>query len=195
MSYYYNYYVGYIKDNKIYPWGPYDANHRLKYALSKSRSFASDLHYEFNVVSEEQISNELRKQFEYTDYQDNIVMPTVKYLPVKDLPSSNFIQKGYFLINDVQEYEKDGCGNGSDYFYEKLTPQVYTAKLEAQIKFGPNKPDENGYTEHNASEYMYYAYPDYNSMEYEAFILKVFAAAIESYSLSCDEYVILETEG
>lgn len=195
MSYYYNYYVGYTKDNKIYPWGPYDANHKLNCALSRSRSFASDLHNEFSVVSKEQISDELRKQFEYTDWENNIKMQQVKYLPVKDLPSSNFIQKGYFLIKDVDEYERDEYACGGDYFYNKLTPQVYAAKLDAQLKFGPNKPDEDGYTEPNASDYMYYVYPDFNCMGYEVHVLQMFVSALESYSLDCNDYVILETEG
>ena len=38
MSYYYNYYIGYKKDNKIYPLGPYDCNGNLKPVISKSSS-------------------------------------------------------------------------------------------------------------------------------------------------------------
>ena len=68
MSYYYNYYVGYKKDGKIYPWGPYNANGKLEPMVSRSRSFASDLHEEFYAVSDKEVSEELRKEFEYEDW-------------------------------------------------------------------------------------------------------------------------------
>ena len=47
MSYYYNYYLGYVKDGRVFSLGPFDYSGKLKALLSRSRSFASDLHDRF----------------------------------------------------------------------------------------------------------------------------------------------------
>lgn len=61
MSYYYNYYLGYKKDGKFYPMAPYDRKGKLESILWKSRSFASDLHEDFRIIKNEDISDELYK--------------------------------------------------------------------------------------------------------------------------------------
>lgn len=197
MSYYYNYYIGYRKDGKIYPWGPYDANGSLHPVVCNSRSFASDLYENFEMVDEKCISDELRKAFAYTDWEGNERIE-VKYLPAKELPHGSYVRSGYYLIDDVARYEESDS-LFFDGFFDRLSPQVYAAKLENQLKFGENKPkvDEDGdmYTEHNASDYMFYAYPDYQSREYEAWIIDTMVEALTSYKLQDVEYVILETEG
>ncbi|MBR3673995.1 MAG: hypothetical protein IKN65_06955 [Clostridia bacterium] len=198
MSYYYNYYIGYKKDGKIYPWGPYNANGKLKPMISRSRSFASDLHEEFYTVSEEESSEELRKEFEYEDW-DKVKHLDVKYLSEKDLPVGSYIKTGYFLIKDVQAYEDDKYNNFEG-FYDILSPEIYAAKLQHEMMFGKNQPikDDEGYeyTKPNASDYMYYAYPDYNTKEYESFILRQLIEALRDYHMwNRVEYVVLETEG
>ena len=200
MSYYYNYYIGYKKDGKIYPWGPYTANHELMPAICRSASFASDLHEDFYNMGDDLISAELREAFSYDDGYGGKEYERVRYLPVKELPKGSYIRRGYFLISDVEAYEKEDDHTWFDGFYKHLTPQVYAAKLENQLKFGPNKPKKNEYgefyTEPNASDYMYYAYPDYESKEYECSILRRFVGVLEDYDLGDGvEYVILETEG
>lgn len=198
MSYYYSYYVGYrdINSDKIYPLGPYSSKGKLCSALCRSSSFASDLYEDFLYIKDSQISDELRNEFEYESYNGTKEIK-VKYLPVKDLPTDSYISTGYFLISDVEAYENDRYS--FEGFYDKLTPQVYATKLENQLKFGPNKPktDDFGstYTEHDASDYMFYAYPNYESREYEAFVLRNFTGCLEDYDLKDAEYVILETEG
>ena len=198
MSYYYNYYVGYKKDGKIYPWGPYNANGKLEPMVSRSRSFASDLHEEFYAVSDKEVSEELRKEFEYEDWT-KVKRVDVKYLSEKDLPTGSYIKTGYFLIKDVQAYENDECGNFEG-FYDVISPEVYAAKLQHEMTFGKNQPnkDDEGYeyTEPNASDYMYYAYPDHDTKEYESFILRQLIEALRDYRMGNDvEYVVLETEG
>lgn len=198
MSYYYNYYVGYKKDGKIYPWGPYDAKGNLKPMISLSRSFASDLHEDFNAVSDKEVSDELRKEFEYEDW-NKVKRLDVKYLSEKNLPTGSYIRTGYFLIKDVQTYENDEYGN-FECFYDVISPEVYAAKLQHEMMFGKNQPkkDDEGYeyTEPNASDYMYYAYPNYETKEYESFILRQLIVALRDYHLGNDvEYVVLETEG
>ncbi|MCR4805731.1 MAG: hypothetical protein K5981_08775 [Clostridia bacterium] len=198
MSYYYNYYVGYKKDGKIYPWGPYNANGKLEPMVCRSRSFASDLHEEFYAVSDDEVSEELRKEFEYEDW-GNIKRLDVKYLLEKDLPTGSYIKTGYFLIKDVQAYENDEYGDFEG-FSDVISPEVYAAKLQHEMMFGKNQPekDDEGYeyTEPNASDYMYYAYPDYETKEYESFILRQLIDALRDHRLGSDvEYVVLETEG
>lgn len=198
MSYYYDYYVGYKKDGKIYPWGPYNADGKLKPMISRSRSFASDLHEDFYSVSDEEISEELRKEFEYESWDGSKVID-VKYLPEKDLPTGSYIKKGYFLIKDVQAYEDDEYGNFEG-FYDVISPEIYAVKVQHEMMFGKNQPkkDDEGYeyTEPNASDYMYYAYPDDNTKEYESFILRQLIEALRDYRTEGNvEYVVLETEG
>ena len=198
MSYYYNYYIGYKQDGKIYPWGPYTAEGRLEPVLSRSRSFASDLYNEFHVVSDKEISEELRKEFEYEDWTKTKRID-VKYLSEDDLPTGSYIKTGYFLIKDVEAYENDKYGNFEG-FCDVISPEVYAAKLQHEMMFGKNQPkkDDEGYeyTEPNASDYMYYAYPDYNTEEYESFFLRQLIDALRNVFAGRDvEYVVLETEG
>ena len=194
MSWYYKYYVGYQLDGKIYPWGPYTAKGKLKPLIDRSRSFASDLHQEFYYVKQDAITDELREAFSWKDANGEVIMPPIKYLPVENLPSKSYIKTGYFLINDVIAYEKDECGD-FDGFYEMLSPAVYAAKLQHEITFGKNASTEDC-EEHNASDYMYYAYPDTQSKEYEAHLLRALVAALCDYNSPKGlEYVILETEG
>lgn len=200
MSYYYNYYIGYEKDGKFYPLGPYDDRGKLKSALSISRSFASDLHDDFLWVKEEQISDELRKEFEYESFDGERTM-NLKYLGFQNLPCGSFIKKGYFLIEDIKCYEARKEVSVWDIFYDYLSPEVYVAKAQNEAKFGPPKKkyDEFGddITEHSAADYMFYAYPDYESKEYEAHILMTFVDSLFSYSRFKleSQIVILETEG
>ena len=199
MSYYYNYYIGYEHDGKIYPLGPYDCNNKIRDAISKSRSFASNLHDDFCSVPENMISDELRKEFEYEDWNGNKTVD-VKYLPISELPEGSFIKRGYFLISDVKAYEEND--DTFDLFYENLNPTLYAAKLQNELTFGKPGPKKDcegeEYTEPSASDFMYYAYPDYNCKEYEAHIIRTFANSLGDYNSSLPKgykLVVLETEG
>lgn len=194
MSYYYNYYLGYKKNNKIYPLGPYDFDGNFIPVISKSRTYASDLHQIFDNLFEYEISDELRKEFKYENYEK---ITSIKYLNVKDLPTESYITQGYFLIKDVEAYNKNMNFEG---FYDIISPEIYAVKLQHEILFGKNQPIKNDegyeYIEPNASDYMYYMYPDYDSKEYESFLLKTYLAPYQNYIYNDEiEYVILETEG
>lgn len=194
MSYYYNYYLGYKKNNKIYPLGPYDFDGNFIPVISKSRTYASDLHQMFDNLFEYEISDELRKEFKYENYER---ITSIKYLNVKDLPTESYITQGYFLIKDVEAYNKNMNFEG---FYDIISPEIYAVKLQHEILFGKNQPikDDEGYEyiEPNASDYMYYMYPDYDSKEYESFLLKTYLEPYQNYIYNDEiEYVILETEG
>ena len=199
MSYYYSYYVGYKIDGKIHPFGPYNSFGKLKSVITKSRSFASDLHEEFYCIAEDEISDELRKEFEYEDWHGNKVVD-VKILPICDLPSGSFIKKGYFLIEDVEQYE-DPENYNFEGFFDHVSPTVYASMVQHEMQFG--KPErkmddyDTWYYPKSASDYMYYEYPDYNSKEYEAETIRNVAYMLEEYRELPKDAVLLalETEG
>lgn len=197
MSYYYCYTIGIMdKEDKIKPFGPYDANGNLKYIIEKSRSFASDLHEDFYKVKEEQVTDELRKQFSYKEW-DGKEKLEVKYLPIENLTTKSYLKKGYFLIDDVQAWEQ---GGDDSLFCNMITPEVYAEKMRNELTFGKNQPKkdeyDNKYTDPNASDYMYYAAIDYNSKEYEAEQLRNVAVILENYDMpEGSKLVALEVEG
>ena len=200
MSYYYNYYIGYMSEEKVYPLGPYNCKGKLKDVISRSASFASDLHEDFFYLKDDMISDELRKEFSYTNWNDEVVMQKVKYLPVEALPKGSAIKRGYFLIEDVKNYEDDP--DSFDGFYDYLNPTVYSAMANNEVRFGKPEPVKDScgeeYYPKSASDYMYYAYEDWHSKEYEADILRTVAYMLGEYDYDLPKgykLVILETEG
>lgn len=200
MSYYYNYYCGIIdKNGKIKPYGPYDANGKLHCILSRSRSFASNLYEDFCMVKEEQVTDELRKEFEYENYNGEQKCE-VKYLPIKELPNGSYLKSGYFLVGDIKDWEAQPDVINFDGFYNMISPAIYAEKLKTQFIFGENttKVDEDGEIigEPNASDYMFYCIPDYGSAEYEADVIRQTCYMLDEYELpeAC-KLVVLETEG
>ena len=195
MSYYYWYKLAYRKDGKLYPLGPFDYTGELRSVVVRSGSFASDLHDEFKIVQDEMISDELRRAFSYTDYEGKEKMQTVRYLPLNELPSGDYIRKGYFLIEDVKLYEERH--DSWDLFYEHVSPTVYAALLQHEAQFGkpaPIKDAEGNIVDvYSASDYMYYAYPDYQSREYESFLIRAAAGMLDEFEEL--EVIVLEMEG
>lgn len=200
MSYYYTYYLGYKHEGKIYPLGPYDCFGKLRDVINRSRSFASNLHERFWPVEEDEISDELRKEFEYTDWEDKKVV-SLKKLALSKLPSGDFIRRGYALIDDVKVYEEADSYDTDGLFCDFISPTVYAAMSANEKTFG--KPaeredaDGNRYIPNSASDYMYYAYPDYSSENYEADIIR---SAASSYKYTNEmpedaEIVVLLSEG
>ncbi len=197
MSYYYNYYLGYVKDGRVFPLGPFDYSGKLKALLSRSRSFASDLHDRFFRIKDEMISDELRHEFEYKDYEGEIQMQNIHTLMLDELPKGSYIKSGYFLIEDVERYMHTG---DPDSFYDRKDPAVFAAILQSEAVLGapPTKYDLEGnpYPTRSAADYMYFAYPDYQSEAYEAFLIRQFAEALERYpDIEFDSIIVLETEG
>ena len=204
MSYYYNYYIGYkTKENKIYPLGPYDAFGKMHPVFYKSRSFASDLHEDFRRVQDEQMTEELKKEFAYEDWNGEIKVQNLNYLPVSELPSGDYVRRGYFLIEDIAEYER--TGDTWDLFYDYLTPAVYLMRLQNELIFGPTlkreKEDDEDRedaeeTKRPCSDYSCFAYVDPNSREYETHMLRIALQAYEFAKIpEGAEMVILEDEG
>ena len=200
MSYYYNYFIGYKHNGKIYPLGPYTAAGKRKDVISRSRNYASELHEELWFLSDDMISDELRKEYEFENYEGNKVMPPLKYMELTSLPKGSYIRKGYFLIKDVDLYEKSE--DPEDLFYESMSPAAYAAMAKNEMLFGEPEDEFDCEGEkierHSAGEYMFYAYPDYSSKEYEAEVLRTVANMLHDYSREIPEgaeLVVIEDEG
>lgn len=179
----------------MYVLGPFDNNGNLCSILVKSRSYASNLHEKFRKISDDEISDDIRKHFEYRDDYTGKNIVDLKVLEVDKLPSGEFVKSGYVLIDDVKAYE-----NGEDdVFYGVLSPTVYAAKANNERIFGKNeeRTDEYGdkYHEPNASEYMYYAWVDKNSEEFEACIIRGVYHMMVDYEEDGFKYFVLLSEG
>lgn len=171
MSVYYDYYLAYMKKGKLYPLGPFDRKQKWQSVIGKSQSFVSELHNEFYDCPKKLLGPEIKEKFTYTDWNNKETLGTLKYLKLSELPEGSIIKRGYFLIDDVQRYEKDEY-DLDDIFYEYLSPTAYAAKAANESRFG--KPDVkydcegNPFPNYSAGDYMYYAYIDQNSIEYES---------------------------
>ena len=89
---------------------------------------------------------------------------------------------------------------GKEWSYDRISPSVYAAMMKNEITFG--KPEDEYDAEgekierHSAGDYMYYAYPNYFSKEYEAEMLRVTAGMLDEYDLpKGSELVVIEDEG
>lgn len=199
MSWYYCYKLGYIdkEDGKIYPLGPFDSAGEWYDAFYRSSSYASDLHDEFLPIPDTMVSNELKNKCNYFN-KDDYIRNLVSYLPLDELPTGDYIRKGYFLIDDIKQYEKDKYE--SEYFYDYMDPGEYARRLENELKFGKPEPQEdcegNKYTVHSCADYSYYAYPKYCSKEYEAYLLREIADIYEYSDLvKNNKIVVILTQG
>ena len=199
MSWYYNYYIGYMdRDGKLWPLGPYDCEGKLRPAMWKSRSFETGLAERFASVQREQASDPFLEQFEYDDWKGEKTLEYVSYLPVKDLPAGSFVKRGYFLREDIAAFEKDE--NSGDLFYDFMTPAEYAIAMSDELQFGPPAPKEDDcgelYTPHSIRDYSYYAYPNYSCEEYDASVLRLAAEPYEYTSVTeGKEIVIICTQG
>lgn len=200
MAIVYCYFIGYIKDDKIYPLGMYNNNGKMVPVIEDSHSFASDLYELFDYVGDNQFSEELEKEFSYSVYGTDRNREHLRYLKVKDLPTESYIKTGYFLISDIERFENDTYDDISDIFYEHLSPVAYHAKFNSELVFGKPEPkvdcEGEEFPVYSAGEYAYYAYPDRRSREYDAELLRTVASQFKSYRDEDKgrELVILEVE-
>lgn len=200
MATVYCYFIGYIKDDKIYPLGMYNNKGKMVPVIEDSHSFASDLYELFDYVGDNQFSEELEKEFSYSVYGTDSNRERLRYLKVKDLPTESYIKTGYFLISDIERFENDTYDDISELFYEHLSPVAYHAKFNSELVFGKPEPkvdcEGEEFPVYSAGEYAYYAYPDKRSREYDAELLRTVASQFESYKVEDKgkELVIIEVE-
>ncbi len=196
----YNYYLGYLKDNKFYPLGPFNSNGKLKPVLSNNYNNLQERCL-FTGINEADVSDELRKHFEYESYVNRnktkmVLTPLYKTM-LAELPSGDFIKRGYFHMSDVTNYE---TSDGHDVSFRAYkSPSVFAEMLknEMQTKNTQSGYDYDGEPVHQsiASEYMYFAYPDCSSVHYEIFIIRTIAEILrKNENISANDIVILVTE-
>ena len=207
MSYYYNYFLGYQNndDGLFYPLGPYDMNGNLHDVFSRSRSFASNLHERFSMIPTDKFSEPLKKEFTYENCYGEKDLANVRYLYLEGLPETNYLRKGYFLIEDIKMYE-DAMRNNEvygcfDYFYDYIPLEVFPQIMQNEITFGKSvntsEEDDSVDKKHSCRDYAFYIYPDYTSEAYEASML-INAVGMYEYGvkeLDNARVVIMETEG
>ena len=206
MSWYVDYYIGYrTKEGKIYPLGHFDRFGNLHAVLTKSGSFSSELWKRFDRITLEETTDEIKKHFPKGDIYnwgekpEEELPPWCFWMYLEDLPKGSYLKKGYFLQDDIAEYERDdGYFDG---FYHMLTPAEYARKMEAELKFGVPKPkkDAEGYEieVHSCGEYSFYVYPDYESEEYETSVIRDAAGVYEFITdiPNGSKLVVLQTNG
>ncbi len=183
MSTYYSFYIGYkTKDGKFHAYGPFDKEQQLRPCLEKSRSFISNLYEDFIKLSINEMDDFLKEHFTYKggfSSSDETLHSDLYYLPVSELPETNFIKRGYYTTEDIVDY----LANGEPYFGEYYSENEYAIRISAAFK--------NGDTEEldRLKKFSYFSYPDYESKEYESFILHHFM----SFQGPFDDYHIKES--
>lgn len=203
MSWYVAMYLGYQdKDGKIRPLGPYNYQGKLRPVIETSRSFTTDLKEDFYPISDDAWTPELEDtplayyNEETNTYEHN---EYAGYLPLSELPTGDFIRRGYFLIDDIDAYTKNDYG--FEGFYDWMTETAYHRKAENELKFGKPGPikdcEGEEIEQHSAADYSYFSYPEYQSKEYEAFMLRNVAAILKSYNAVPEgaKIVVIKEEG
>lgn len=190
MSWYYTYYLAKRdkKTGKLLPFGPFDEEGKWVPVLSKSRSFASDMHESFHRIHQSECSDNIVEKFSHGGAFGSD-MWNLQSLPFDDLPSGPIIKRRYIRISDAVRIEREGDLNVDD-VYDTLSLLEYRARAAAQERFGCEPPkDCEGEELTPIWEYMYYPYIDVNSKEYEAFIIRLAADMLDTWNESV--YVLL----
>ena len=181
MSEYFDYYIGYKQNDKIYPLGPYNAKGELLPAYEHSSSFGYGLPELIdNVLLRENASDSLIEEEIIGNYgnlrDENDTHENGLYWTYADdlfemCNHGDYIKSGYFLLDDIRIYKQNGNSTQDvDIFYDKLDSDEYAMRLQNELIFGPplHKKDEcnNDITDHSIRDYGYFAYADYYSKEY-----------------------------
>lgn len=204
MSWYVEFYICLQdKDGKIIPLGPYDNKGELKCVHCTSQSFTTDLKEFFKTITEDMLTDELRKAFPNEVDYDGKIYQYFEYRPLDELPRGDWVKSGYYLLEDIRAYQEYKMGK-IDYFegfYNELSPIEYAMKLENEMKFG--KPDPKYDIEgeelpnYTCADYAFYTYPDYMCKEYEVYLLRTVANVLmEDYEVPEGfRIVVVKTEG
>lgn len=212
MSYYYSYFIG-AKDTetgKIRVLGPYsrDKEGKLKVipVLCKSSSFASDLYDNFRYIDESDLTAETVDAFSYTSYDGKKEMSKLKGLLYFNLPRKEFIKTKYVLTSELMNF-LGGANrdyNEEEFFTDTLNVESYAVLAQSFLSNGSGIEEEvfdedEGVTTRmkKPEQYTMYRYVDYNSPEFEAWLI---AEAVDhgeyEFALNKSEVlIILETEG
>lgn len=208
MSYYYNYFLGAYDPakDKYDLAGPFDKKGKYITILSKSSSFASDLHDDMYCLPEGEMSESMREALTHKDYAGNDKIDSVKAIHFSDLPSIDSpIKTGFVLKKDVFEFKRceDTYITFEDCAQIILTPEQYSA-LAVDPNYGIrlqlwDDTDESTHQMYYAKDFMFYSWINPQSKEYEIWLLEEMAYSMEyNYDFRLGKgkkLVLLETEG
>lgn len=178
MSVYYNFYIG-IQNKETgklehFPGLTYEDSEskkeRAHQVLYRSRSFLPDntLEY-FNFVDLDKVDEVLKNTFTYEGWNGELANSDPHMITLNDLRSLSldYIKRGYFLVEDVDAYEKMKYKDPEDLFYDTVSAVTYANMCAKNVQTTTEKDDEGyEYVKHGWTDYMYYAYPDTNCKEY-----------------------------
>ena len=147
----------------------YDNISRLKELdyLIRSCDTGDKIDIWFDWIASDQVSKDLAMGLGFTDGDVSYTQFSVLDLDTVKSKQMQYVKTGYFLTRDVDAYINEDEYVCDDLFYDRLSPEVYASKLLAEAKMSKDiikAKIEDG--EYMASDYMYFAYPDYASVEY-----------------------------
>ena len=189
MSWYYDYYLAEKNpETGLYePLGPFDKDGKWLCAVSRSRSFASDMHERFDALHEEQCDENLLHHLR-TSWGGDIDWHYVTIAPLSELPKGDILKRVYVRVSDIEHIEHDGY---FDYWPDEISVDEYVARKQAQLEFNcePLK-DCEGNELTPIWEYTYYPYISTEGEEYEAYLIRIAAGLFDTWGR--DIYVILQ---
>ncbi len=208
MSYYYTYYLGKRETatGRVSLAGPYDEKGHVVSLMSKSRSFASDLHEDMLPLAEEEMAEDVREQFTYEDWKGNKVLDTVKSMPFAALSGKTPFKCAYVPAFDVID-QNDTDDDDEIYYSDKLNDAQYATLCAASVRgsaagkrtierydleMGEYKGMELG-----PEDYVRHMWVDTTSREYEEWLLSTIVWSVGDlcWPPKGFENILLEVEG
>ena len=108
----------------------------------------------------------------------------------------NFVYSGYFLSDEVNAFLSDECYDIDDLLYSQLTPEVYSAKLQAEATMSQGvAADKREHGETLASDYMYFSFVDRWGLEYGLNFAKEIAELYQEENLCLIHYFAQKNNG
>lgn len=181
MSRDYYYYLAYrTKDNKIIPFDlkTLDGRYRPIYHHCSSNDPIYEYFKDFRPTDD--IDPTFERQMipdedeDWVGYHSNGIAWTYPELLTDELP----IKSGYFLIDDVLEYQTNKYYTDG-MFESMISPEVYAQLVSRQLEFG--YIEEENYYSKNASDYMYFSAVDYECHDYVGYHLRIIADRLHDY--------------
>lgn len=183
MSSEYIYYLGYIdnKTKKVHALGPFNDKGELRSVFWRTPSTVSDLPEMFRLVKIDEMDNYIKDTYTHkSSYDDENLVSNLYMLNYDKLPNNDYIKRGYYLIEDVKKYEENN--DTEELFYDNISSEVYAEKLKNELLFGKPAPEKDcegfEYTPKAASDYMWFAFPDYFCEAYESHLLKSYMESL-----------------
>lgn len=148
----------------------------------------------FFTINNAELTDNLLKSFEY----DGELINPIRMITLEELFNidNNFIRDGYFLVSDVTRYLSLSPDERLDdeFFAERIPSNVYAEMCKSGKT---RKYSEDGDVSFGYEDYMYFAYPDYQSEGYLVSVLQILASSYRdlAYKYPEKEVVLLCWKG